>query len=356
MSLGKPRVSPDSDTDIMAITTLTQCPAISRDAPPDARRAFNGPLAPLWAVGDRRALAVDLSNRRGMVRIADRNVDGVAFMFRTRQEAEARSRGGGSAFAVGRPLAGSKEIAGRTLYLAYLISCRHVVYSGSACVASVNRWDGGPPDIWEFEQEDWVAHPDGDDVAAVCAHGYFDSSTHKLSFIPEHQVITPQFITERNVGMGDEVFMIGRFYNHQGKKTNRPALRQGGLSMMLENIWVKEDRRTQESFAVEMRSKEGFSGSPVVVWRTPVTDLSWEGREPEDNHFWRLLGVNWGYIFDEAGENTFLNGVVPAWKISELLRTPTLQARHEAAERELAENASSVGRQTSADGEPRDLG
>ncbi len=46
----------------------------------------------------------------------------------------------------------------------------------------------------------------------------------------------------------------------------------------------------------------------------------------EAEHMWGLLGVNWGYVPDEEGENTWLNGVVPAWKITELLDSPPLKA------------------------------
>ncbi len=51
-----------------------------------------------------------------------------------------------------------------------------------------------------------------------------------------------------------------------------------------------------------------------------------------NNSFWALLGVNWGYIHDEDGENSWLNGVVPAWKILEVLETAPLLAEHAKAE------------------------
>jgi hypothetical protein len=41
-------------------------------------------------------------------------------------------------------------------------------------------------------------------------------------------------------------------------------------------------------------------------------------------HFFGLLGINWGYIKDEDGENTWLNGVVPSWQILETLEVPEL--------------------------------
>ena len=93
--------------------------------------------------------------------------------------------------------------------------------------------------------------------------------------------------------------------------------------MMAEPITNPAIGKDQESFAVEMRSRTGFSGSPVMVYRTPLSSI-------EDGlkyvKFTGLLGVNWGYILDEeTQENTWLNGVVPAWKILEMLDMPAVK-------------------------------
>jgi hypothetical protein len=107
--------------------------------------------------------------------------------------------------------------------------------------------------------------------------------------------------------------------------------------MGIEDIWVDRDHRSQESIAVEMRSRTGFSGSPVAVYRTPATVISVEIPR-EYYEFWALLGVNWGYILDEDGENTYLNGVVPSWKILELLEEPRLKAKQKEAEAKLRDH------------------
>src|SRR6185437_16698031 len=98
-------------------------------------------------------------------------MDGAVFLFRTKQEAERRARIGGSAFMVTKEISGSKEAFGESLFIPYFVSCRHVVFSGGASVATLNRVDGGPPDIFEFEPTDWVEHPARDDVVAICAQG-----------------------------------------------------------------------------------------------------------------------------------------------------------------------------------------
>jgi hypothetical protein len=263
-------------------------------------------------------------------RIPDLLLDGAAFMFQTRAAAERRAKSGGTAFLVSKIIANSKERVGRELYIPYLISCRHVIFSAGASVISVNRWDGEKPDIIETEPTDWVEHPAGDDVAAMCAIHMILPSRHRLSHIQTGSIITDAGITKLDIGVGDEVLMVGRFVNHQGQTNNRAAARFGSISMMPEDIWVKDDSRFQRSYAVEMRSRTGFSGSAVAVYRTRATVLA----DVKHSDFWGILGVNWGYINDEDGENTWLNGVVPGARILELLEVPTLKNRHEELEQE----------------------
>lgn len=259
-----------------------------------------------------------------MPRIPDAIVTGAAFLFRTRAEAKARARIGGSAFLITKPIEGSEQFAGKLLRVPYLISNRHVVYSGCASVVSVNRRDGKENDIFEYEPTDWTVHPKGDDIAAICVFGDFMNLVHEMSHVGSEQLLTADGLKTMQIGVGDEVFMIGRFINHQGKTRNRPAARFGSISMMEEDIWVSADTRYQLSIAVEMRSRTGFSGSPVAVYRTgqPLSKVNY-------TDFWGLLGINWGHILDENGENTWLNGVVPAWKILELLETPELKKKHQ---------------------------
>jgi hypothetical protein len=124
------------------------------------------------------------------------------------------------------------------------------------------------------------------------------------------------------LGVGEEVFMVGRFINHQGAEENIAAVRFGSISVMPEPIYNKAILKNQLSFAVEMRSRTGFSGGMVVAYRTPATILD----DVPIDHFHVILGVNWGYVLDENGENTWLNGVVPGWKIMDLFDVPRVKA------------------------------
>ncbi len=92
--------------------------------------------------------------------------------------------------------------------------------------------------------------------------------------MPDWYLITENMAREWQIGIGDDVAMFGRFINHQGD-INRiePSARLGSISMMPTTIWNSATKQSQLSYAVEMRSRTGFSGSPVGMYRIPGTPL-----------------------------------------------------------------------------------
>jgi hypothetical protein len=142
------------------------------------------------------------------------------------------------------------------------------------------------------------------------------------------------------LGPGDEVFMIGRFISNDGKLKNHPSTRFGNLSMLPAPIKNEYDS-DQESFAVDMRSISGYSGSPAFIfWEFGGSHLQGVNRTFEKS-FLGLLGVDWGHIhlrlpvLNKDGESlpdrfhvrshTSMSGVVPAWHLRDLLNSPGLQ-------------------------------
>lgn len=247
---------------------------------------------------------------------------GTVFLYPSRAAALNHDRIGGTGFFVGR-----KNRLVENNWVPYLVSNTHVI-NGGASVARFNRQDGSTA-IIELHPSDWIPHPTAD-VAAVCIMGVGDWRAEDVTYSPEEDFITPAKIEQWRIGVGDEVFMVGRFLNHQGKNLIRPAARFGSISMMQEDIWNSALGHEEESIAVEMRSRTGFSGSPVKVYRNGATNISMF--HPVD-WLYGLLGVNWGYIYDkDTKENSWLNGVVPAWKISEVLDSPVLAKKQQAVE------------------------
>ncbi len=121
--------------------------------------------------------------------------------------------------------------------------------------------------------------------------------------------------------------------------------------MPWEPIRHQEYGRDQDSFLVETRTIQGYSGSPVFVYIPPFSmrpnnellDMQW--KRP-----W-LLGVDWCHIptrqpvLDKktgkeisqfvAEAATGMMGVIPAWKLDELLDEDDVMGDRERAERDI---------------------
>lgn len=290
-----------------------------------------------------------------MPRIRDTTLETVFYLYPSRAAAETGERVGGTGFFVGIEL---QIVPGSWFVLA--VSNRHVVHGGGASVMRVNNEHGGVA-VLEFEPTDWIDHPDGDDLVVLPMPA--DRDDLRVTFNIERDFLTEKKAAEFDIGPGDDVFMVGRFINQEGRQRNLPAARFGNISVMPEEKIRQPAGYMQESFLVEMRSHAGYSGSPVHVYRAPRVSLEWppdrsRSAPPiirDEAHGTWLLGVNWGYITDDweitrrkrtsklAGvdeassaefvrANTGMNGVVPAWKLLELIHDPRLEGARMAAE------------------------
>lgn len=133
---------------------------------------------------------------------------------------------------------------------------------------------------------------------------------------------------------------------HDGRQRNTPTARFGNVAMSEpEPIVNQESRISQESFLVELRSLPGYSGSPVFAYyAAPMIRLDKpyeEGGKPIPgfdtqgiSNVW-LLGIDWCHLYSEepvrepdgtevseryfVKQNAGMAGVVPAWKLLELL-------------------------------------
>jgi hypothetical protein len=179
-----------------------------------------------------------------------------------------------------------------------------------------------------LSQHGWTSHPKGDDVA-VCYLGL-------EGLIGPVFAGTSQFLTKDDLGVevdhGDTCLMVGCFAPHPGKQRNIPVLRFGNLSMMpIEPIYIKERSFHQLAFLVEMRSRGGYSGSPVLLLPSPS--------DPDQRQLRKTLGVCCGHLLEKnpksgLTEDSGMAMVIPAWKILEVLQMPELMEVRRQAERD----------------------
>jgi hypothetical protein len=184
----------------------------------------------------------------------------------------------------------------------------------------------------------------------------------------------------RDMSVGDDVFMLGLFIDEHGKTTNVPKARFGHVSMLPNSAApLKQPTGYEaESFVIDAHSRSGFSGSPVFLYRNPLSDLGGplgpfhklRGRidtagiasqlspmtrvghidiemELDQGPYFRLIGMHWGQFAErweiertDADEiemqsyvtiGSFVNGfsgmtcTLPAWQIQDVLQMPELR-------------------------------
>ena len=280
-----------------------------------------------------------------MPRISDDFLDCCIYLYPSQKDAEEGVKIGGSGFLVGVPC---KKLLGSNFI--YAVTNRHVVESGNT-VVRLNTVDG-KIDIFDQDERSWVFHHQGDDLA-VSGLPAFDENLHRYKLLTQTEhFITPEIIQELNVGPGDDIFVVGRFINQEGRQRNLPSARFGHLAQMPpEPIRQRRDPNffDQESFVVEAKSIGGYSGAPVMIGFNPTLLRPARGQLTTNRAY--LLGVGWGYITDwmpicdqsgnpisngyQVQSNTGMMGVVPAWKLSELLNHPALAAYRASKEEEI---------------------
>jgi len=209
----------------------------------------------------------------------------------------------------------------------FVVTNRHVIKEMNAPVVRVSCKDG-TPDVILTNPHRWLNHPEGDDVAAVPFPQY---SAEKHSTIPVYEgaFLTIPMIADRNIGIGDQVAMIGRLIDHDGKITNTPTARFGFISMMPAEKDIDEFENEHEIFLVDCQSIRGFSGSPVF-FLPPTTAASDDALLNVEN---KLLGIDYKHVSDQepvrtkGGDkvdglyvkaNSGIAGVIPAWRIATL--------------------------------------
>jgi hypothetical protein len=265
----------------------------------------------------------------------------------------------------------------------YAVTCQHLA-PGGACILRLNTVDGKSRFI-KTEADDWKWIPKGDDIAALDVTEYLDRSKDAFSFIPQDLFLTKEFIAQVELGIGEDGFMLGLFAEIPGQRRNLIAARFGNVSLLADDDTpVKQGHEIRRpSHIFDIRSRPGFSGSPVFVYRTPTGDLRsaahyrppdrvrvmtevvqdnpddearWNAfvTEQSKNQFIRILGIHTAQYRDTVkaiktgktaaeGENLILHGdklsmpnsmtvIAPAWEILKLLNHPDFKEQRQQRE------------------------
>lgn len=260
-----------------------------------------------------------------MPRIDDRLLDSVVYLYDSEKSANSGEKNGGSGFIVGVP----SEANPSKLYI-YAVTNAHVVENGFTTLRFNNH--DGETVVFSTKMTDWEYHNDeGVDLAACSIT--IPSKIYVFPINIEKWSLTPEYIDDFQIGIGDETFTVGRFINHEGEQKNLPSVRFGNISMMPDEP-VDYKGKAHEAFLVEARSIPGYSGSPVFVHLLPFTvrptDGTYDFKQLAEKmlgsyHIW-LLGVDCGELPPRKKDNpqykTSMMVVLPVWKLKELLFQP----------------------------------
>ena len=270
------------------------------------------------------------------MRIADRWLKSVAFVSRYEEDHEGGSyiRFGGTAFVVGVLMEGN-------IGFAHLVTARHVadaIEPGEAVIA-MNGKDGLPLFLRTGAQK-WFYHPterDSVDVA-VMPFGSPRFKEYDVEWVPEGAFATDERIAEFDIGLGDELVIIGLFTQFYGQTKLTPLVRTGNIAMMPKDKLPIRNFGEMEAYLAEGRSIGGLSGSPVFVRNTVKTQMQTADAKPAyiaglgQAHLLGLVHGHWDLpvSFSETEQTEAVNMgvsiIVPAKKILETLQNPELDA------------------------------
>jgi hypothetical protein len=196
----------------------------------------------------------------------------------------------------------------------YLVTARHCVEKArqhGPLGARVNRRrDPGPvtlaPDSWVVggselfgPLEDWTFHDDpSNDVAVI---PFMPSTQENMVVIVQHESCATAAVVEREqIGIGDDLIVVGLFSAHHGRDINRPIVRAGNIAAMPnEPIADPLGGLSYDAYLVEVRSVGGLSGSPVWMVINPGRVTPGSSARENRLHFY-LLGLVRGHWTKES--------------------------------------------------------
>ena len=222
----------------------------------------------------------------GMPTISPDVLNCVFYLYKTVEDAKRGEKAGGTGFFF------SIELGDVPGHYYYAVTNWHNIFDGEgAPIVRVNTKDG-EPDIFELDHLDWAYKPRWHDLAI--ADITLDLEKHNVAFVSSKLIASQADLTDWGVGLGSEIYMVGRFMDHDGEATNVPAVRFGNIAVLPQPVKQPTDATDLPSYILDLHSRSGFSGSPVFVFHGQ-TKIRKGVLTSLNSHQWtRLLGVHWG--------------------------------------------------------------
>lgn len=198
------------------------------------------------------------------------------FLFNSKEDAESGCATGGCGFFTSVPWEGNPRMVH-----VYAVTCAHVIAEAKPYHIRAHKAGSREPTFIKADRSLWSISESDDLAAMLVPNGpaYVHENFLKMN-------LTDEIIDEYSIGIGDEVFSVGRFVDLANQRVNRPLVRSGIIAAMPTFPVLNDTGQAIDSYIVEMRSRSGFSGSPVYAYGP-----------------W-LLGVHWGEIKIKGPDGT----------------------------------------------------
>jgi hypothetical protein len=269
---------------------------------------------------------------RSLPLINERLLECVCYLYKNTEDAKEGAQIGGSGFLVGIPIANQERG-----FLVVVVTNKHNIEAGGRVVRMTTYLPSKTSYPIQAPLEEWIYHPDGDDLAIYPYEVDFGLANYKYLHANKH-LMTIERVKEKSLGPGDDVFLIGRFINHDGKQHNVPSARFGHIAQM-PGVPITINGYDHEAFLIECRSISGFSGAPVFVHMLNNAARTANRVTMESALGPWLLGIDFCHIRskekveDPSGNvvgsvevNTGMSGIIPAWRLTEMFELPALKA------------------------------
>jgi hypothetical protein len=176
------------------------------------------------------------------------------------------------------------RLGGTVFFLSYLsesdqviahfaITARHVIEGidrytdDKEVILRVNRQNQAPFDLVTHCPH-WLFHPTDStaDVAILPFELEGAPSDFDQKFLDVNAILDRASPWANRLGVGEEVFVVGLFQNHAGRKRNIPIVRMGNISAKpTEPVQTEWNNNEIDAYLIESRSLGGLSGSPVFA-------------------------------------------------------------------------------------------
>ncbi|HEY3619218.1 MAG TPA: hypothetical protein VGK96_20605 [Candidatus Sulfotelmatobacter sp.] len=224
------------------------------------------------------------------------------YLYKTKGDARSGRPFGGTGFLLAVP----SQVDERVFHT-FGVTNWHVAVRDGCSVIRVNKVGGGV-DILDRDPSEWIFRSKWHDLAII---GMPDTD-EAMTAIHRQMLLSREETAALEIWSGADVFMVGRFVDHDGRSTNHPSVRFGHISVMPVSGITQPTGATLESYVLDVHSRTGYSGSPTFVYRTLGEDLrrSMMVTGP-GTVFVKLLGVHWGQ-FPEKWKLTATGKVKPS--------------------------------------------